>query len=334
MLTTRKMSNRIKQLLPGVEEQVLLSDYTTFKIGGPARFFVEVQNKEEVIAAIQWARDNDVPFFVLGGGSNLLVSGKGYDGLVIKMKNEKVKKKSENLKSKIIECEAGVQLSDLVVLSLQEGLSGLEWAAGIPQVTVGGAVRGNAGAFGQTMADIVKEVEVLEVQNLKFKIRSFKNTECKFRYKDSLFKKNQNFIILSVVLRLEKKNKSKIKKAINEVLAYRKKNHPSELSAGSVFKNVALKFESREAVGKLKRRFPEIEKFIKQKFIPAGWLIEQCGLKGNKIGQAQISPKHGNFIVNLGGASFSDVLKLVNLIRKQVKEKFGLKLEEEICIGR
>ncbi|MEK9153122.1 MAG: FAD-binding protein, partial [Patescibacteria group bacterium] len=141
-----------------LKENVSLKKYTTFQIGGAARYFWEAKSVDDLKSAIEWAQNKGLPFFVLAGGSNLLAADQGFDGLAIKTKNEKRKTKNENAKSRIIHCEAGVKLSDLVKLSLDEGLSGLEWAAGIPQATVGGAIWGNAGAFGKNIADIVGEV--------------------------------------------------------------------------------------------------------------------------------------------------------------------------------
>ncbi len=252
------------------QKNVLLKNYTTFKIGGPAKYFCFAKNKEGLIEAVKWAKEKNLPFFILGGGSNLLVSDKGYEGLVIKYQNPK--------------------LAEYVN-------KGLEWAAGIPG-TVAGAIRGNAGAFEGEMKDVVKEVEVFDAKTQKIKI--FKNKDCQFSYRNSVFKKNPNLIILSAKIRSSRGNPKKIQQYLN----YRKERHPQEPSAGSVFKNL---FD-----------------------VPAAKLIAECGLKGKRIGGAQISEKHPNFIINLGNAKSSDVLKLINLVKRKVKNKFGKKLEEEI----
>lgn len=242
-----------------IKKNILLAPYTTFKIGGKAKYFYEAKNREDLIKAIKWAKAaKGLPYFILGGGSNILISDKGFDGLVIKLSIG----------------NAGVLLSKLVDESIKAGLTGLEWAVGIPG-TVGGAVKGNASAFGVSMSDIVKSVK---------------------RYKD---------IILSVELELKKGNRKKSQKLIQEYLEYRKKSQPMEFpSAGCIFKNPEGDF--------------------------AGRLIDQCGLKGTKIGKAMISKKHGNFIVNQGNAKAADVKKLIDLCKKKVKQKFGIELEEEI----
>ena len=309
----------IKKLLPEIKKNVLLKNYTTFKIGGRAKYFFEAKNKEDLIKAISLAKKFKLPFFILGGGSNLLVSDKGFKGLVIKIQNTKYK--IQNTK---IMAEVGVMLGELVNVSAKTGLSGLEWAVGIPG-TVGGAIFGNAGVFGKSMKNIVKEIEVFDLSNEK--IKTFKNKDCQFDYRESIFKKNKNLIILSTKLKLKKEKKSKIERKMREYLNYRKENQPLNLpSAGSVFKNYELRIKNYELV----KEFPELREFNKKNLIPAAWLIEKCGLKGKRFGNVKISEKHANFIVNLGEGKARDVIKLIKIIKNKVKNKFGITLEEEI----
>ena len=305
----------IKNLLPGVKKNILLKNYTTFKIGGPAKYFFVAKNKEDLIKAISVVKKLNpspfpkgdrvkLPFFILGGGSNLLVSDAGFNRLVIKIKNKKLKIKNTNKKLKIIEVESGVLLNQVVDLALQNNLTGLEWAVGIPG-TVGGAVWGNAGAFNKSMKDVVKSVEALEVKNEKCKVKNFKNRDCRFGYRDSIFKHNKNLIILSAVLQLKKGKKKEIENKVKENLNYRKERQPLNFpSAGSIFKNPPGFF--------------------------AGELVERCGLKGKKIGNVKISEIHSNFIVNLGRGTAKDVMRLIKIIKNKVKKKFGVVLEEEI----
>ena len=286
-----------------IENNVLLADVTTFKIGGRARHCCEVENTEQLKEAIQLARQRDLPFFILGGGSNVLVNDKGFSGLVIKFRNETIRIIAEKSNIAVLEAGAGVLLKNLVIFCLDKSLSGFEWASGIPRATLGGVLYINAGAFGQKIADIVEKVFVFDANNQKEKEISF--TSCQFGYKESIFKKNKNLIILKVVLKMEKKNKLEIEKEMKRVLEYRKNFHPMGFpSAGSVFKN--------------------------PKEMPAAELIEKCGLKGKTMGKAQISKKHANFIINLGNAKASDVKKLITFIKKEVKQKFNIALEEEI----
>jgi len=341
-------------LLPKVKENVSLAKYTTFKIGGPARYFFVAKTAKDVILGIKAAKKCKIPFFILGAGSNLLVADEGYNGLIIKIKNQKPKIKNTNLprtapptaglvrgqkspkqslrdatgQAKIIECGAGVKLADLVKLSLDRGLTGLEWAAGIPG-TVGGAIYGNAGAFGGSMGSVVESLKVLKASGFRFQVLSFKNKYCKFGYRDSIFKYNKNLIILSCGLQLERGDKKEIENEIKENLKKRKKTQPLDFpSAGSIFKNFTPPTAGPTAGPKL---FKELEKFKKTGIIPAAYLIEKCAISGKKIGGAKISKKHANFILNSGEAKATDVKKLIDLIRKKVENKFGIILEEEIC---
>jgi len=278
------------------QRNVLLKNYTTFKIGGRAKYFFTARNKTGLVKAVTEAKKLNLPFFVLGGGSNLLISDKGYSGLVVQIKNQKVKVKNND-----ILVEAGLSLSCLVNLALKNNLTGLEWAAGIPG-TVGGAIFGNAGAFDKSMKDTVKEVEMFDVK--KNMLRKLKNKNCQFSYRSSVFKKNPNLIILACRINLKARDKQKIKQEMQEHLNYRNKRHPKEPSAGSIFKN--------------------------PKGTSARELVDICGLKGKRIGGAQISKVHSNFIINLNGASSKNVLQLINLIKKEINKKFKIKMKEEI----
>jgi len=276
---------------------ILLKRYTTFKIGGPAKYFFKVRTRKGLIKKIQMAKELNLPFFILGGGSNLLVSDKGYKGVVIKIENPYI-----NLQKNKITVGAGTKLGDVVKYCTNKELTGLEWAVGIPG-TIGGAVRGSIKAFGESISDNIESVQALKVPELE--IKNYKAKDCKFDYKESIFKEDKNLIILSCVLKLKKGDKKQIKNKIKYFLDYRKKNHPLNFpSAGSIFKNP------------------------KNKNV---WeLVKKCGLDGKRIGNAQISEKHSNFIINLGNASSKDVLGLINLVKKEVKKKFGIKIEAEI----
>ena len=282
-----------------VKEKIPLSDLTTFKIGGPADFFFEAKNKEDLLKAVKLAREFAVPYVIIGGGSNVLVSDEGFRGLVIKAKNEKIKILTQFGNEAIIYSEAGTSLSKLLrFLSLNE-LSGLEFMAGIPG-TVGGAIRGNAGAWQQAIGDKIVEVEVLKD---KSQVVLYSAEDCQFSYRNSIFKKNNQDIVLSGKMRFLKSRKELIEKKTDEYLSKRA-SQPKEPSAGCVF--------------------------INPKPLSAGALIEESGLKGVQIGGAKISEKHANFIVNVGGATAKDVISLINLVKDKVREKFSIELEEEI----
>lgn len=322
---------KIKEEFPGIKENVFLAPYTTFKIGGRARYFFIVKEKKDLIEALQIVKQLKLPFFILGRGSNILVSDEGYRGLVIKCQMSNVKFQKNKIYS-----EAGTELKNLVRLSLEKSLAGLEWAAGIPG-TIGGAIYGDTAAFGFSIADAIKSVEILDSKTLKIKNLSLK--DCNFFNKESIFKNNKNLTILSVVLKLKKGNKKEIQKKIKEYLNHRKKTQPLNFSsAGCIFKNIEL--ADLPEYKKCHYKYSDNKSLIIQgEFvpvsagkIPAGYLIEKCGLKGKKIGGAQISEKHANFIVNLKEARAKDILKLINLIKQKVKRKFGIILKEEIQI--
>lgn len=315
-----------------IKENISLAKYTTFEIGGPAKYFCIARNKEDLIKAIKKAKELKMPFFILGGGSNVLASDKGYNGLVIKIENCKLKIENCN-----IHTETGIKLEDIVKLTARKSLSGLEWAAGIPG-TVGGAVYGNAQTFDTKMSDIIKSVEIFDTKTLK--IKTLTKKECDFSEKHTVFKKNKNLVILSAILKLKKGKKKEIQKRIKEHLNYRKKNHPWRFpSAGSIFVNQELRSnptgsppEGVQRNQELLKEFPELREFNKEGVIPSSYLIEKCGLKGTKVGGAKVSEKHAGFIVNTGKAKAEDVLKLIKIIKQKVKRKFGVVLEEEIQI--
>ncbi len=292
---------KLKKDLPDIQKNILLKDYTTFKIGGPAKYFFIAKTKEDLASVIESAKKLKLKIFILGGGSNLLVSDKGFRGLVVKPEFS-----SFNFQKNKAYVEAGMGLTKFSYLTAKKSLSGMEWSAGIPG-TVGGAIYGNAQAFGFRMSDFVESVEAMDTDALKFKKISKK--QCQFSLKNSIFKKDKNLIIISTVLKLKKGNQKEIQKKIDEYINHRKKNHPLNFpSAGSVFVN------------------PENNGEV----IRSSSLIEKCGLKGKKVGGAQISEKHANFIINLGGAKAKDVLALIKLAKQKVKKTFGIDLETEV----
>ncbi len=278
-----------------IQENIKLAPYTTYKIGGPAKYFVEAKNKQDVLRALEFAESKNLKYFILCGGSNVLFSDEGYDGLVIKLNLRDL-----SIKDNIVYAESGVKLMALINFGIRNELLGLEFIAGVPG-EVGGAIRGNAGAFRKSISDYLKKVEVIR----DGEIIELAKEEIKFGYRDSEFKRNKD-VILAGYFKLNKGNIEEAKAEIEKNINYRKGNHPWEPSAGSVFKN-------------------SVE-------IGVGKMVEELGLKGYKIGQAQISEKHGNFIVNLGKAKASDVKELIALVKTKVKEKFGVDLEEEIMI--
>ncbi len=305
-----------------IKENILLAPYTTFKIGGPAKYFSEAKNTEEILELCDWANKNRVPIFVLAGGSNVLIFDKGFNGLVIKIKNCKLE--IENFSAKV---EAGVSLAKLVSESIKTELSGLEWAMGIPG-TIGGAINGNSGAFNKSMSDVVKEVEVLDIRTGS--VQKFRKDDCKFGYRKSVFKNNFDLITLSAVLELNKGGKEEIQKIIQEHTSQRVKSVPSGYSAGCFFKNVEWGRAGNKK--EIIRKFPELSQFENKPKISIGFLTEYLGLKGKAVGEAEVSEKHAGFIINRGGAAAEDVLDLAGLIKEKIRERYGFDLEEEVVI--
>jgi len=292
-----------------------LKNWTTFRIGGPARYFFVAESIEDFIKAIKITQQLKINYFILGEGSNLLFSDQGFNGLIIKNKISKL----EIIKVKII-VGAGVKLSYLFLSSIKFGLTGLEWASGIPG-SVGGAVYQNAGAFGSDLSKLIQSVTV----SRNGKIIKLSKGQCGFIYRGSIFKTNKD-IILEAELKLKKGRRTESQKLIKKYLDHRRLTQPVGYSAGSVFKNASFQKLSQICL----KTYPQLQTFKESGIIPAGWLIENAGLKGLKIGGAQISEKHANFIINRGRAKAKDVLALIKTIKKIVKRRFGLKINEEI----
>lgn len=303
-----------------LERNVILSAFGSYKIGGPARFFWRAKTLAEVKRAVREAKRMKEPLFILGGGTNLLIPDEGFPSMVLKPDIKILKRKGNS-----IEVGAGVLMSELLDFTVKEGLSGLEWAGGLPG-TVGGAIRGNAGAFGGETKD--KIITVTSVDSKTVKTVKRKKDKCKFKYRSSIFKeKKGREIIVSAVFRLGKGERKKIRLAIDEKIQHRLERHPMDYpNIGSIFKNVPVKSipKSRQKDLVYKVKMDPIP------VIPTARLISQAGLKGVARGGAMISVKHPNFIVNVCEASEKDVIALMDLVRREIKKKFSVELEEEV----
>lgn len=306
-----------------IKENVLLAPSTVYKIGGPARFFVEVSAKEEIIEAAAFVRAKSLPFFILGAGSNVLISDAGYNGIVLRLVGGKVRIENDGRLS----ADAGVMMARAVAQSVRAGLAGFEWGIGVPG-TVGGSVRGNAGCFGSEMKDVVESVEVCDTAQQA--THTIQHTSCEFAYRDSIFKKHPEWIILSATLKLQKENPKKIQE---KVLAYTKERAQKQdigtKSCGCIFKNFAWKKITCEKE-RLLKHFPEFELFRESEMIPASFVIDQAGWKGKAIGRVRVSKKHANFFVNDGGASAEEAAMLISAVKNDILRRFGIALEEEI----
>jgi len=303
-----------------IEKNKSLKEYTTFKIGGPAEYFADVKTAQEVQDVLQWAKDNNQPVKILGGGSNMLIADAGLKGLVVKLSLDKLE--FDDLK---VTVGPGVRLAYLLNKALEQDLTGLEFAAGIPG-TVGGAIRGNAGTYGLAMDSVVKKIKYADENG---QLKEITATEAKFAYRHSIFKDVDNKdIILSVVFELQSGDRAKIKQKMKEIIMERNKKFNNYSCAGCVFKNIEI---SENEWSEIKKKWPNLpDEFLRFRKIPAGWLIEECDLKGKKIGGAQVSDQHANVIINAGQATAEDVIILTSIIKQKVRSKFNLQLMEEI----
>jgi len=309
------------QIEQKIQKQVSLAPLTTFKIGGPAEYYLETGGKEELEAALGWAKENELEITFLGGGSNVLINDEGIEGLVITLSN-----KDFEIKENKIICGAAASLSKTAQGAAKHGLSGLEWGAGIPRAQIGGSVAGNAGAFGTNTSEVVEVVEAFNLK--KGKWEKFSREDCEFGYRTSIFKKSKNYLIFSATLKLEEKDAEEVKKKTEEILKARQEVQPKKPNAGSMFKNLEFSY--------LKERNPdmaeraEMEGVVKNNMIGSGWLVEQRDLKGKEIGGAQVSREHGNFIINKNKATALDVITLISYVKQKVRNEFNVQLQEEI----
>lgn len=311
------LMDSILKLLPGTRRNVLLAPYTTFKIGGRARYFVTARTNAKIIQAVKTAKKLRIPLFILAGGSNLLVSDKGFNGLVIKILNTKYQ-----ILNTTLHTEAGVSMSTLVKETGKRGLSGFEWAGGLPG-SAGGAIRGNAGAFKGEIKDNILWVEALDARG---NVRRYTRRQCHFSYRSSLFKE-KNWVVLSAMFKFKKGNKLAIQATAKDHIRYRKEKHPLEYpNAGSIFKNCDV----RKFSPALQKKLQPVVKVDPFPVVPTAYLNHQAGLKGMRQNNIQVSSKHPNYMVNLGGGKARDVISLVEKVKKIIKKKFGVDLQEEI----
>ena len=282
-----------------IYENELMSNYTSFKIGGPAEYLIKVQTPEELKEILKIIKKQEIPLTIIGNGSNILVSDNGIKGIVLKIEINTFELNTQTAKLRI---GSGVKLGFIAQKCLKSEIAGFEFASGIPG-TIGGAIRMNAGAHGKEMKDVVTSVTYMDRNGDVFTIQ---NEEARFEYRNSLFA-HKDYIILEVEIQLEKGNSEEIQSKMAEYATYRKEKQPIEYpSAGSTFKRGA--------------------DFITAK------LIDECGLKGYQIGGAQISEKHAGFIINKDNATAEDVIKLMEYTKESVYNKFGKIIEPEIEI--
>lgn len=288
---------KLKAAFPRIRENEPLKNHCTFRVGGPADFFYELTNIEELPALVTFAEENTIPYRVIGRGTNILFTDKGFRGLIIK----NISKETRMEDTKII-ADSGVLLMHVIRLSVDHHLTGLEPLFGLPG-TIGGAVWGNAGVPKTEIGDFVESATLFNVSD---GVREVPGSDIVFAYRKTSLQQSDE-LILRVILNLKRGQAAASKDLMKQIDAIRRGKQPTGFTAGSFFKN------------------PSPEK-------PAGYFIDQAGLKGKKIGDAQISEKHGNFFMNTGHATAEQVLELGSLAQKKVKESFGIDLVMEVKI--
>ena len=277
-----------------------MKKHTTMRVGGPCDCMVEPSSIEEIQKILEYARKNNIKYYVIGNGSNLLVKDEGVHALIIKIAN---KFSGVEVNGEHIKAYSGCSVPKLSQIAKENSLSGLEFACGIPG-SVGGGIRMNAGAYGSEMVNVVEKVGFLDENG---NLNEIDGKDANFTYRHSMFVENPEYVVVYAIYKLQKGNKEEISRVMEENMNSRKQKQPIEYpNFGSVFKRPEGYF-----VGKL---------------------VDDCGLKGYKIGGAQVSTKHSGFMINAGDATCKDVLDLIEYVKEKVYEKFNVKLQEEVVI--
>ncbi len=302
-----------------IQENVILAPYTNYRIGGPARYLAVARSVEDVQAGITAARQRGVKLLVLAGGTNLIVPDEGVNRFVLKIELAGVA-----IQGSIATAQAGASMAELVSATVEAGLAGLQWAGGLPG-SVGGAVRGNAGAFGGEIRDSLTLVRAITRSG---ELQTLQNHDCQFGYRDSLFKRN-GAVILEATFQLQPGDRAELATEVDAHQQYRRERHPLEYpNAGSTFKNVPLDRIPPAFLAEWSHK-------VKQDpfpIMPVAVLIAAAGLKGYRVGDAQVSEKHTNYIVNLGRATYTDVTAVINHVKSTIRDRYGIELEEEILV--
>jgi UDP-N-acetylmuramate dehydrogenase len=298
-----------------VSEGALLSRHTRFGIGGPAGVLVQAASEQAFAEALRVSLASGANYSVIGDGTNLIVSDRGFDGIVLRLTAQAIQRDGSTLSA-----EAGAELQALVDYSIQHGLRGLETMTGIPG-SVGAAVYGNAGAYGHSIDERVRRVRFLDGAA----VRWFGPEECGFRYRESVFKERKDWIILRVDLALTPAPTAELRQTADEILKIRLAKYPATMKcAGSIFKNLVLA-ELPEAV---RRQIPE--RVIREGKAPSAYFLEQVGAKGLRSGGIQVAEYHANLIYNNGDGTARELCELIGELKSRVRKQFGLELQEEV----
>lgn len=311
-----------------IREYIPLKDFSHFKIGGPARFFIDYGSFDELSFAISFSKEVSLPFFILGGGTNILFPDEGLKAVVIRDISTTLSHKKIN-DDIFVRVSAGVSFATLLDYCATHSLSGLEWAGGLPG-SVGGGVRGNAGAFHGECKDTV--YEVVSVSSLDPKEKIIRdNFACSFSYRGSIYKKKPDEIITEVIFRLRPGNQEEMKKAIQEKIDYRITRQPLEYpNIGSIFKNIP--WEKVPSTHQQNPFFLQKKKNDPFPVLPTAVLFDHAGFKGRAEGDAMISTKHPSFIINAGAATSREVRELIAAVKSDSLQRFDISLEEEVIV--
>lgn len=315
-----------------IQQDFPLAKILWYRIGPVTQYLLRVENAQDIENALKFIEKNKIQkVAVIGLGSNLIFTDNYFNGAVICILQSKHIKHNISINNEIITVFAGTIFDDLIQYSLSNKLTGLEWAGGLPG-TVGGAIRGNAGAFGKEIRNSVISVDVVDINNKDVTVRTLNKDELDFSYRNSLIKKNKNLIIISAALQLHPASEQELKAAENiyaSNINYRKEKHPVEYpTCGSVFKNIS----DPDQINKILSIWPDIKELTTTKWhgkISMGYIISRLGFTGFKRGDVQVSPKHSNFIVNLGTGTARDVIEIIEEIQQKVRETFGFTPEIE-----
>ena len=292
-----------------------LSEYTRFGIGGPADLLIETAHEAAFTAALALLREQRMPHVVIGSGTNLVVSDAGFRGTVLRYTASSIRRDG-----RFVECDAGAELMDLVGYTVDQDLQGIQTLMGIPGA-VGGAVYGNAGAYGHAIAEVVRGVRFFD----GCAIRDLSGEGCEFRYRESVFKRNRDWVVLRVRMEFSEGDGAALRKTAEEILAIRNEKFPPTLKcAGSIFKNL----HEAELPPTVRAQVPD--KVVREGKIPAAWFLEQVGAKDSWEGRIHIAPYHANLIYNAGGATAKELCRMIARLKSAVHARFGIFLEEEV----
>jgi UDP-N-acetylmuramate dehydrogenase len=298
-----------------VSEGALLSEHTRFGIGGPAELYVEAASETALCAALRIAQSSGASCSVIGAGTNLIVADRGFAGIILRYTANRI-----SADSALLYVEAGAELQAAVDSSIDHGLRGLETMTGIPG-SVGAAVYGNAGAYGHSIDERVDQVRFLDGGAF----RTYSRSECRFRYRESIFKEHKDWIILSVALALSPANSDELHQTADQIYKIRLAKYPLDMKcAGSIFKNLIL----AELPESVRRQIPE--RVIREGKAPSAYFLEQVGAKGMRNGGIQVAAYHANLIYNAGGGTARELCELIAELKARVRTEFGLELQEEV----